>query len=65
MSKSELADLHVQIHARTSTRILVSDDGEEESAVWLPLKHLKIELKARGQAIITAPEWLLIDKELV
>lgn len=62
--KSDLVDLTVQIHARTNRAILVSDDGDRERAVWLPLAHVEVVPKGRHH-VVTIPEWLAIDRGLV
>ncbi|MCK9514273.1 MAG: hypothetical protein M0R28_24005 [Pigmentiphaga sp.] len=62
--KSDLVDLTVQIHARTERSILVSDDGDREGAVWLPLAH--VEVAAQGKHhVVTMPEWLALDRGLI
>ena len=69
--KSNLVDLTVQVHVETAKAVLVSDDGDKEKAVWLPLSQIEIEyrpsMKERGNglAVITLPEWLAKDKGLI
>lgn len=67
--RSDLVDLLLFEHHRTAAAVLVSDDGEEKSAVWLPLSQVEIEAKpakAGGREIIlTGPEWLLNQKGLL
>ena len=65
MAKSDLIDIEMQQHAATDKAILVSDDGEEDNAVWLPLSQLALVRKGGGRLIVTMPEWLAVDKELV
>ncbi|MFN8682800.1 hypothetical protein ACDP63_16900 [Paracoccus sp. P2] len=62
--KSDLVDLTLQIHARTERAILVSDDGDREKAVWLPLPHIEVAPRGRHH-VVTMPEWLAIDRGLV
>lgn len=62
--KSDLVDVTVQIHAHTNRAILVSDDGDRERAVWLPLAHVEVTPKGRHH-VVTMPEWLAIDRGLV
>ncbi len=62
---SDLVDVTMQVHARTSKAIRVSDDGDDKRAVWLPLSQCEVEEKARGIVVVTLPEWLAIDKGLV
>ncbi|MCF3934325.1 hypothetical protein L1787_12990 [Acuticoccus sp. M5D2P5] len=64
MSAPELINIIVQIHAITERAVLVSDDGEEAGATWLPLSHIELENRARGVAEITLPEWLAIERGL-
>ncbi|MBT9385512.1 hypothetical protein KM176_16680 [Pseudooceanicola sp. CBS1P-1] len=58
-------DLEMQIHAQTLRSVLVSDDGEEANAVWLPLSQIELVRRRGGIAIVTLPEWLAIEKGLV
>lgn len=62
MSVHDTIDIEVQVKAGTEKAILVSD-GETE--VWLPLSKIEVEYKPGGKAIVTLPEWLAIEKELV
>lgn len=64
--KSDLQDVEVTVHHRTEKAILVSLDGDKENAVWVPLSQCEIERKGETRVyILTAPEWLLVDKGLV
>lgn len=65
--RSDLVDLTLSIHAETALAILVSDDGVEKNAVWVPKSQVEIErLKPHGnEAIVTMPTWLAHDKELI
>lgn len=65
MTRSDIIDLRGQIHARTDRAILFSDDGDKESAVWLPLAHVEIGQLHRGVGEISLPEWLAVDRGLV
>ena len=61
--RSDLYDLMVEIKAQTNTQILVSD-GQREA--WLPKSEVEIEpSEIGGIHIVTAPEWLLMDRGLV
>lgn len=65
MSNSHIVDLTLQLHHETDRAILVSDDGEEEQAVWLPLSQCEVN-KLKGNVVeVTMPEWLAIDKKLI
>lgn len=63
--KSDLVDLTVQIHMTTERAILVSDDGDDEKAVWLPLSQIEVERQSGGFATVTVPEWLAKNKGLI
>ena len=39
MSNSDLIEIEMQMHSHTQKAILVSDDGDEDSAVWLPVSQ--------------------------
>jgi hypothetical protein len=67
---SDLVDVTVRVHAETKLAMLVSDDGVEKNAVWLPRSQIEIAPApgtgaSRNIVLITAPEWLLIDKGLI
>jgi hypothetical protein len=61
--RSDLIDITVTKHAETGKAVLVSDDGEEKNAKWLPLSQVEIEPK-RGTPffVVTLPEWLATQK---
>lgn len=64
--KSDLIDLTMQLHAETAFAVLVSDDGENDNAVWLPKSQIEIDMaEDRGIATVTLPEWLAKDKGLI
>lgn len=65
MSKSDLVDVTMQLHAETAKAVFVSDDGDKAKAIWLPLSQCEIERKADGIVIVTLPEWLAIQRGLV
>lgn len=66
-----LIDLEVQIHHETDKAILVSDDGDREKAVWLPLSQIEIERRSQAKhsegqfATIVVPEWLALKEGLI
>ena len=62
---SDLFDVTVQLHASTDKAIKVSNTGIATDAVWLPKSQVEIEDKGKGVLIVTAPTWLLRDKELI
>lgn len=67
-SRNELVDLTLALLAETELAILVSDDGTEKKAVWVPRSQVEIErLKPSGsnEAIVTMPSWLAQSKGLI
>ncbi len=66
MSRSDIIDLDVKVHASTALAVLVSEDGEEGSAVWLPLSQVEIDSTARdAETTVSVPQWLAEEKGLV
>ncbi len=67
---SDLVDILCHQHAETKLAILVSDDGNEKRAVWLPKSQVEIAPNpatggSRAIVLVTAPEWLLTSKGLL
>jgi len=62
---ARLTDLTLHKHRSTEKAILVSDDGNEENAVWLPRSQIEVEVKQGNIVEVTLPEWLAKEKELV
>jgi len=69
MSRSDLVDLEMIVHAKTAKAVLASDDGEKDNAIWLPLSLVEVEFTRDGiatkQATITMPEWLAKKEGLI
>lgn len=75
MSRSaELVDLALMVHHETKAAWLVSDDGVEKNACWVPKSQVEVEPgpRPRGhvdggqyEATVTMPEWLAIEKGFV
>ena len=67
--KSDIFDIQVKIHhdSPQTKAILVSLDGDEKKAVWLPRSMIEYEYtnNRTGAAEISAPEWFLLDKGLI
>lgn len=63
--KSDLVDVSVVLHHETPKAVLVSDDGNRDRGVWLPLSQVEVEHKKGGVVEVTMPEWLAIEKGLV
>ena len=61
--KSDLVDIQLEILNETDKAVRVSDG---EHICWLPKSQIEIERRSKaGGAIVTMPEWLAIEKELV
>ena len=70
MTRSDLVDLTLHIHASTDAAILASDDGVEKTATWLPKSQVEIERfgperPGEYEAIVTMPTWLAQNKGLI
>lgn len=69
MSRNDTIDIEVTLHADppSAAAILVSDDGEESTAVWLPRSQIEYDSDAADGDIITVtlPEWLAMAKGLI
>lgn len=64
--RSNVIDLELFIHHRTDRAIMVSDDGEKDGAVWLPLSQIEVEMNVVGETdTITLPEWLAKERGLI
>jgi hypothetical protein len=67
MSKSvETIEINMMVHIISLKAVLVSDDGDKDNSVWLPLSQLAFEgeLKAGKMVKLTMPEWLAFEKDL-
>ena len=63
MTRSDIIDIHVDLHAETGRAVLVSDGGEP---VWLPKSQVEIESSDDGRThVVSIPEWLAQEKELI
>lgn len=69
MKNHEPVELSIFIHVQTEKALLVSEDGDEGQAVWLPKSQLTSLTMDRegetGTATIEIPEWLAIKKGLI
>ena len=64
----ELCDLVMTLHHETDLAVLVSDDGDEDAAVWLPKSVIEMEEGARKNpesVEITMPIWLAKKHNLI
>lgn len=62
--KSDVIDLKGVIHHSTERAILFSLTGDRDDAVWLPKSQIEID-ESTKPVVVTLPEWLAIDQELV
>lgn len=53
-----------QVHAISDRGILFSADGDQISAVILPLAHVEIGELHHGVGVVTMPAWLAADRGL-
>lgn len=54
-----LIELELEEHARTKLAVLLSDDGEEKNAKWLPLGEIEIRpIRGKSYCQVTMPEWM-------
>lgn len=61
--QAKLVDLEVELRHETDNAILISDDGKR--GIWLPKSQVEFEPVDGKTGIVTLPEWLAIEKELV
>jgi hypothetical protein len=66
-ARSNLHDIPVQFKRETEKAWGIADPSNDEKIIWLPKSQCELE---RGEGpneadILTAPEWLLIEKGLV
>jgi hypothetical protein len=63
--RSNLEDIEVCMHHQTDKAVLVSTDGDEDGAVWIPKSQCEVE-HLRGRIWrLTAAQSLLEEKDLV
>lgn len=65
MSKSDLVDVAVQLHHETERAVLVSDSGDREKAIWIPLSQCEVEKRKGGVVVVTMPEWMAFERGLI
>ena len=69
MTRSDDWDTHeivVVKHAETARAIKVSEDDDEETAVWLPKSQIEIDRTMDdGSLVISVPVWLAREKDLL
>jgi hypothetical protein len=66
-SEDETVILELECHAATSKAVLLSDDGEEDNAVWIPKSQIVSgghrEKGESGEFEIK--EWIAVQKGLI
>ena len=62
---NDLIEIEMQMHSHTQKAILVSDDGDDDSAVWLPVSQIQTRDKGGARMIVTMPEWLAMKEGLI
>jgi hypothetical protein len=67
MSRRDKIDIEVTIirDVDSDAAILVSEDGDEDNAVWLPRSQIEYTTDRHGLTTVTLPEWLAEDKGLI
>jgi hypothetical protein len=65
MPRPELVNLVMRLHYESGGAILVSEDGEEAHAVWLPKSQVEWADMENGRVEVTCPVWLAKDKGLI
>lgn len=69
--KSDLIDVALVVHHMTAKAFLVSEDGDEKKAKWLPKSQCQrgenlVEAQCGGRVwSFTLPEWLAKEKGLI
>ena len=63
----DLIELDLELHDDDSAKdaILVSDDGNRETAVWLPRSQISIFEESPSLISVEMPEWLAMEKGLI
>ena len=62
----ELFDGKFQLHHETDKALLVSDNGDEARAKWLPKSQVETNSKtSEGIVDLTMPVWLAKDKGFI
>lgn len=62
--KSNIVDIDLHLHHETDRAVLVSETGDKNDAVWLPLSQIEIESES-GFIVVSLPEWLAQEKGLI
>ena len=63
-----VCELLLYVHYKTKNAICVSETGERNKAVWLPVSQVDIsELRGGGpnDYVVVLPQWLAYEKGLI
>jgi len=61
-----LIDISCHLQHQTERAVLISDDGDSDRAVWVPLSQCEVETTSNPSIVtVTLPEWLAVEKGLV
>jgi len=59
---SKLVDIAVQVKYETKAAYLINDGDKD---IWIPKSQCELHFEPNKSAILTLPEWLALDKELI
>jgi hypothetical protein len=63
---SNMIEFVMKIHRETEKAFLLSDDGDEKKAIWLPKSQVNVlEEMADEHVRIEVPEWLAQKQNLI
>jgi hypothetical protein len=64
--KSNLVDLNLHYHGMARGALIVSENGDKDKLIYLPLSQIEYELNhERTEVEVTLPEWLAEQKDLI
>lgn len=59
-SRDEMIELNVHCHAETGKAMLLSEDGEEGNAEWVPKSQMgKVDVSRDVDGVVEIKEWLV------
>jgi hypothetical protein len=62
----EIVTLSMHLHALTPKAALLSDDGKEKNAKWLPLSQIELDTSVLDKVVeVQIPEWLAMKNDLI
>ena len=66
MGSKNIHDFNLFVHTRTRSAVLVSDSGDDDDGIWLPLSQIEIDEDVLDDwTMVGVPQWLAEDKGLV